>query len=90
MIRIGRSCISVIALWALTVSGIALADDVYPNKPIRVVIGFSAGGGTDMVLRSLAGKMTELLGVQVLVENRPGANGNIAGELVAKSPPASE
>jgi len=86
MIRIGRSCISVIALWALTVSGIALADDVYPNKPIRVVIGFSAGGGTDMVLRSLAGKMTELLGVQVLVENRPGANGNIAGELVAKSP----
>jgi tripartite-type tricarboxylate transporter receptor subunit TctC len=57
----------------------------YPERPIKIVVGFSAGGGTDVVARMLAQKMTESLGQTVVVENRPGASGMIAGEAVAKS-----
>jgi tripartite-type tricarboxylate transporter receptor subunit TctC len=59
----------------------------YPDKPIKMVVGFSAGGGTDVVARILALKMSESLGQTVVVENRTGASGMIAGEMVAKSPP---
>ncbi len=59
----------------------------YPDKPVKIVIGFSAGGGTDVVARILALKMSETLGQTVLVENRTGASGMIAGEMVAKSAP---
>jgi tripartite-type tricarboxylate transporter receptor subunit TctC len=57
----------------------------YPDRPLKIVVGFSAGGGTDVVARMLAQKMTESLGQTVVVENRPGASGMIAGEAVAKS-----
>jgi tripartite-type tricarboxylate transporter receptor subunit TctC len=57
----------------------------FPDRPVKVVIGFSAGGGTDVVARILAQKMTESMGQTVVVENRPGASGMIAGEAVAKS-----
>jgi tripartite-type tricarboxylate transporter receptor subunit TctC len=69
--------------------GLALpahADDNYPSKPIRMVLGFAAGGGTDVIARGLAQKMGEILGTQVFVDNRPGANGNIAADIVAKAP----
>ena len=59
----------------------------YPDKPVKMVVGFTAGGGTDVVARILALKMSESLGQTVLVENRTGASGMIAGEMVAKSPP---
>jgi tripartite-type tricarboxylate transporter receptor subunit TctC len=59
----------------------------YPDKPIKMAVGFSAGGGTDVVARILAQKMSETLGQTVLVENRTGASGMIAGEMVAKSAP---
>jgi len=65
----------------------SFAQDVYPSRPIKFVVGFPAGGGTDAVLRAIAGKLTENLGVSVVVENKPGANGNIAGEMVAKAAP---
>src|SRR5262249_20475129 len=55
------------------------------DKPIKMLVGFSAGGGTDVVARILAQKMSEGLGQSVLVENRPGASGMIAAEVVAKS-----
>jgi tripartite-type tricarboxylate transporter receptor subunit TctC len=58
----------------------------FPDKPIKILVGFSAGGGTDVVARILAQKMSESLGQTVVVENRPGASGMIAGEVVAKSP----
>jgi tripartite-type tricarboxylate transporter receptor subunit TctC len=58
----------------------------FPDKPIKMLVGFSAGGGTDVVARILAQKMSESLGQTVVVENRPGASGMIAGEVVAKSP----
>jgi len=59
----------------------------YPAKPIRLVVGFTPGGGVDINARLLGPKITEFLGQAVIVENRPGAGTNIANELVAKSPP---
>jgi tripartite-type tricarboxylate transporter receptor subunit TctC len=63
----------------------AQAQDAYPNKPIRLVLGFAAGGGTDVIVRGIAQKVGDILGQQVVVDNKPGANGNIAAESVAKS-----
>ena len=57
----------------------------YPSKPVRLLIGFSAGGGTDIVARGLAPRLTEQLGQQVIVDNRPGANGMIAAEVASKA-----
>jgi tripartite-type tricarboxylate transporter receptor subunit TctC len=59
----------------------------YPNRPIKMIVGFGAGGGTDIVARIVAQKMSESLGQSVLVENRTGASGMIAAADVAKSPP---
>jgi tripartite-type tricarboxylate transporter receptor subunit TctC len=59
----------------------------FPNRPMKMLVGFGAGGGTDIVARILAQKMTEGLGQSVVVENRTGASGLIAAEDVAKSPP---
>jgi tripartite-type tricarboxylate transporter receptor subunit TctC len=71
----------------LPVTEAAAQSTKYPDRPIRIVIGFSAGGGTDVAGRILAQKMTESMGQTVVVENRPGASGMIAGEAVAKSAP---
>lgn len=59
----------------------------YPVKPIRIVVGFTAGGGTDITARRVAQKLSEQLGQPVIVENRTGAGGTIATERVATSPP---
>ena len=65
----------------------ALHAQQYPVKPIRIVVGFAAGGSTDVAARLLSQKLTEKWGQSIIVEPRPGAGGNIAAELVAKSPP---
>jgi len=57
----------------------------WPGRPIKLIVGFAPGGGTDIVSRILATKLTEILGQQVLVENRSGAAGTIAADMVAKS-----
>ena len=57
----------------------------WPTKPIKLLVGFAPGGGTDIVARSLAPKMSELLGQPVIVENKPGASGTIAADAVAKA-----
>ena len=59
----------------------------YPDRPVKMMVGFTAGGGTDVVARILAQKMSETIGQSVFVENRPGASGLLAVEAVAKSPP---
>jgi tripartite-type tricarboxylate transporter receptor subunit TctC len=59
----------------------------YPNKPVRVVVGFAPGGPTDVIARILGQKLSENLGQQFVIENRVGAGGNIAMGLVAKAPP---
>ena len=63
----------------------ALAQD-YPNRPVRVVVGYAPGGGTDIFARVIADKLGRVLGQPVIVENKAGANGNIAADQVAKSP----
>ncbi|MGQ2994212.1 Bug family tripartite tricarboxylate transporter substrate binding protein [Variovorax sp.] len=82
------------ALRAATALGLAglLAAPVawaqkYPDKPIRLIVGYSAGGGVDAVARLLSARLPAVLGQQVLVENRTGATGLIAADFVAKAPP---
>ena len=58
----------------------------YPTKPIRFIVGFPPGGGTDIVTRLIAAKLTESWGQQTIVDNRPGATGMIAAQLVSKAP----
>jgi len=64
----------------------ALAQE-YPTKPIRLIVGFPPGGSNDIIARYIAPKLSEALGAQVVVENRPGANATIATELVARAAP---
>jgi len=66
--------------------GIAFAQ-AYPDKPIRIIHGFAAGGGADLLLRTILPALSENLGQQVVVEYRPGAGGNLAMEAVARAAP---
>ena len=67
-------------------SGVA-AQEAYPNRPVRIVVGFAAGALNDIMVRTIAPKLSERLGQPVVVENRPGAGANIAAEAVARAPP---
>ena len=71
---------------AFSVSHAAFSQ-AYPNRPITFVVGFAAGGGADLVARTLADEMTKIIGRQVVVDNRPGAGGTIGAELVARAAP---
>ncbi len=81
-----RNAFVVCAAVVMAAAGAAHAQG-YPVKPIRLIVGFPPGGSNDIVARQMAPKLTQLLGAQVIVENRPGANATIATELVAKSNP---
>ena len=59
----------------------------YPTRPIRLVVSFAAGGGVDLVARLIGQKLSEAWSQQVVIDNRPGAGGNVSAEMVAKSPP---
>jgi len=65
----------------------AAAQSDYPNKPIKLIVGFAPGGSTDIVARIVAQKLGEKLGQTVIVENRAGAGGTIGADVTAKSPP---
>src|SRR5947207_12444365 len=75
-----------LALAAALLSSAALAQS-FPSKPIKIIIPFVAGGSSDIVGRALGSKFQELLGQPAVVENKPGANGSIAAEFVAKAEP---
>ena len=71
-------------LFVLTISG---AAQTYPSRPIKIVVPFAAGGGPDIDARRLAPRLADALGVAVVVENRVGAAGILAAEVVNQSPP---
>src|SRR5687767_13921795 len=83
--------VTLIRIAAFSAAALVAAPSVqaqaYPSKPIRLVVGFTPGGGVDINARLLAPKLTEYLGQNVIVENRPGAGTNIANEFVARSAP---
>ncbi len=74
---------------AMMVAGIAATASAadYPSKPIRFLVGFPPGGGNDTMARLFGQKMSERLGRPLVIDNRPGAGGNVAAELTAKTPP---
>lgn len=74
-------------LIAIALAASTAAAQTYPTKPIRVLVGFAPGGGTDIVARLVAQRIQPLLGQSMIVENRAGAGGNIATEFVAKAAP---
>ncbi|KAI3594979.1 BUG/TctC family periplasmic protein [Cupriavidus sp. U2] len=65
----------------------ALANDAYPTRPIRLVVPFPAGGTTDIMARAVSAELSKLPGWNVVVDNKPGAGGNIGSDIVAKSAP---
>ena len=86
--RVRRTlAVAILALPAAALPFGALAADNYPSRPIRLVVPFAAGSGTDAVARITAKELGDALGQNVVVDNRPGANGAIAAELVAQAAP---
>jgi tripartite-type tricarboxylate transporter receptor subunit TctC len=78
--------IRVILLGVMTVAGTGWAQS-YPSRPVRIMVGYSPGGGVDTTARIMAAALSDAWGTTVLVENRPGAAGNIATEVTAKAAP---
>lgn len=72
---------------AASVIPAAASAQPYPTRPLRIVVGFQAGGGVDISSRAIGKQLTEALGQSVIIDNRPGASGNIAAEIVAKAQP---
>ncbi len=71
----------------LAVTGSALAQDVWPVKPVRVVVGFPAGGTTDIMIRAISTPLQKALGQPVVIDNKPGASGNIAASETVRATP---
>src|SRR5436190_12801794 len=87
--RRNRASHKVLVVTALFLSGFAcatVAQDDYPNRPLRIVVGFTPGGGPDITARHIAQRLGESLKQQVIVENRPGAGGTVAAGMVARAP----
>ena len=80
VIAVAVAALGSTAVWAADSGG-------YPTKPIRMLVGFAPGGGTDTTARALTPKLAERFGQQVIVDNRPGAAGNIATDITTKAPP---
>ena len=76
-----------ITMACLLTAAPVLAQETFPARPIRLILGFSAGGISDVLGRTLAAKMSTTLGHPMVVENKPGAGSTIAGDFIAKSPP---
>lgn len=80
-------CAAILAHASFAVSAASSKTDAYPSKPIRLLVGFPAGGSDDYIARVIGQKLTERFGQTVIVDNRPGAAGNIAAEMAARANP---
>jgi len=76
----------VLVATALLLSGVAFAQDDYPNRPLKIVVGFTPGGGPDITARHIAQRLGETFKQPIIVENKPGAGGTVAAALVARAP----
>ncbi|HEX3142067.1 MAG TPA: tripartite tricarboxylate transporter substrate binding protein [Rhizobacter sp.] len=81
-----RHWLAACAAWAAA-PGAALAQGAWPNKPVRIVVPFAPGGTTDILARAMAPELSRAFGQQFVVDNKPGAGGNVGADLVAKSAP---
>jgi len=86
MMKFTRRAIATVALLAALPISLPVTAQSFPSKPLHLVVGFPPGGGSDTLARTLGLRLTEQLGQPVVVENRPGANGNIGAEIAAKLP----
>src|SRR6266550_6969252 len=80
-----RTLRTILALFVAAALPAAAQD--YPNKPIRIIVGYAAGGGNDIIVRVMQPEMSKGLGQPVVVENKPGAQSIIAAETVARAAP---
>ena len=76
-----------IAIAALAIAATPALAQQYPTKPVRIIAPFAPGGGTDFIARIAAQKLSEAMGQQFIVDNRPGAGGSLGAEQGAKAPP---
>jgi len=86
MFRYNVKTLATLFLISLLLVKTAFAQSIYPNKSMRIVVGYPPGGTADQLARVLSEGVGKILGQNVIVENRPGANGNLAADFVAKSP----
>jgi len=86
LLRLAHSIVAVVALIAIGAAAPARAQADFPNRPIRLMVGFPAGSVADIGARVLANRMSQILGQQVVVESKPGAASSIAADFVAHSP----
>jgi tripartite-type tricarboxylate transporter receptor subunit TctC len=89
MSAIGRRIfrVALVGTFLVQWNGFAAAEEVYPSRPIRLIVSFTPGGGADLTARTVGQGMSDTLRQPVVVENRPGANGLVGAAAVAKSPP---
>src|SRR5262249_59353045 len=84
LLRVG--CAALVALAAQPAGAQSDAAANFPNRPIRLIVGFAAGGGNDLFARLVGQKLSDNIGQPVIIENKPGAGGRIAGEHVKNQP----